>query len=75
MSDYRKDTNKKREREKIFLYLCTRDINNIVYFCLNLFMSCTYMLHSRFHSADRNVCVLKINTNRNGKTDVKPNTI
>lgn len=43
MSDYRKDTNKKkREREKIFLYLCTRDINNIVYFCLNLFMSCTY---------------------------------
>lgn len=34
MSDYRKDTNKKkREREKIFLY---------VYFCLNLFMSCTY---------------------------------
>lgn len=44
MSDYRKDTNKKkREREKIFLYLCTRDINNIVYFCLNLFMSCTYI--------------------------------
>lgn len=45
MSDYRKDTNKKREREKIFLYLCTRDINNIVYFCLNLFLSlliCTY---------------------------------
>lgn len=43
MSAYRKDTNlKKREREKIFLYLCTRDINNIVYFCLNVFMSCTY---------------------------------
>lgn len=43
MSDYRKDTNKKkREREKIFLYLCTRDINNIVYFCLNLFVACTY---------------------------------
>lgn len=43
MSAYRKDTNlKKREREKIFLYLCTRDINNIVYFCLNLCMSCTY---------------------------------
>lgn len=43
MSDYRKDTNKKkREREKIFLYLCTRDINNIVYFCLNVFMSCTF---------------------------------
>lgn len=35
---------KEREREKIFLYLCTRDINNIDYFCLNLFMSllCTY---------------------------------
>lgn len=72
MSDYRKDTNKKREREKIFLYLCTRDINNIVYFCLSVMYIC---FHSRFHSADRNVCVLKINTNRNGKTDVKPNTI
>lgn len=38
MLDYRKDINKKREREKIFLYLCIRDINNIVYFCLNLFL-------------------------------------
>lgn len=44
MLDYRKDINKKkREREKIFLYLCIRDINNIVYFCLNVFMLCIYV--------------------------------
>lgn len=39
MSDYRKDTNKKKEKEKKYFYIY---VPETVYFCLNLFMSCTY---------------------------------
>lgn len=46
---------KKREREKIFLYLCTRDINNIVYFCLNVLIYVKYIFDAFIPDSTRQI--------------------